>query len=837
MPAMHVQHIASEGCSPPIVRRLPVVIFFVVWGSLSQRAASQDSEKSAPDWPSGVVAATRMIPLYYVRDAEKVIALVRGSATPRSRPTSSPRTEQLQTLAKDRRRLLSERAALLAQSSQPTSEVSALTEFTMAPSSSIDDALARIERELAQLNALEQVERIEAFRKESQNASTRELVIAEASESPDAADRVQIAVIGEGQLHLRGPLEGVNAIARMVHEIDQPVGQVKIGIHVLQFTGSEDVALEDSRRHFDRSLGYMRQMIQASQKLFRSALGNVAARYQASDAYRLEEAFFYEPCVRNFRMLNGAQARLSIALLDSRDIVTTLYFIGLATPEARREILLEFHRLAEAELPKLHEQYEQAIAAPQSPEARKPSFLARLSRTSAPRDPDRQRATGHLDFSFKQTMSYFGSSGDRPDAANALQIATTRFQRATLELRQGEAALAAMRNDRLLVALTPSNRPPSGSLQTVSGEQMDAASFGRLADHVIEQQAARILDLQELVRSEVATLDSQLKRLTTAFEDDLRRQFCKPILADLRHRSGARNVQMGQVQTTTIRTSDRMLARVSPSQVAVLDRPDRPVLLQEGLQVGYGLAQEAQSVSQSASLHAASGAVLPGGAHWLAKAGLTPVPGQHLGELVETAERTRVSVGDDIAVTPVIQPDGCSVAFHLIYAHAPERESDGKSPTPAGVQRHLIEADVQIPSLELQEVSRFRVALDSDKQERGIPLLEDVPGLGVLFRPRRATASTTQENIILVDAVVYPTALSMIGKTRLALDSNESRSAARPATELPFAGAEQSELTGWVLQTLRSQARASLSRAGTVQRIARPPVEPDSRFSAQPFRR
>jgi hypothetical protein len=129
------------------------------------------------------------------------------------------------------------------------------------------------------------------------------------------------------------------------------------------------------------------------------------------------------------------------------------------------------------------------------------------------------------------------------------------------------------------------------------------------------------------------------------------------------------------------------------------------------------------------------------------------------------------------------------------------------------------------------------VALDSDEQGKGIPLLDDVPGLGALFRPRRATASTTQENIILVDAVVYPTALSMIGKTRLALDSNESRSAAGTATEPPLAGAEQSELTEWVLQTLRRQARASLSEAGTVQRIARPPAEPDSRSSAQSFGR
>ena len=273
-------------------------------------------------------------------------------------------------------------------------------------------------------------------------------------------------------------------------------------------------------------------------------------------------------------------------------------------------------------------------------------------------------------------------------------------------------------------------------------------------------------------------MDGQLKRLTTAFEDDLRRQFYKPALEDLRRHSSAWKVRMGQIQTTTIRANDRMPARVSPGQTAVLDRPVRPVLLQEGLQVAYGLTQEAQSLAQAASLQAASNSVAPGSSLWLAQAGLVPVPGQHLGELVGPSERITVTVGDDVAVTPVIQPDGFSVAFHLIYTHTPQRETDGKSPIAGGVQRHMIEADVQIPSLELQEISRFRVALDSEEQGKGIPLLEDIPGVGALFRPRRVAASTTQENIILVEAVVYPTALALAGKCWLALDSAEPRDAA-----------------------------------------------------------
>ena len=57
---------------------------------------------------------------------------------------------------------------------------------------------------------------------------------------------MSVGVAGEARLHLRGPLEGINAITRMVHRIDQPVGQVKLGIHVLQLRGSDDAAIDDA---------------------------------------------------------------------------------------------------------------------------------------------------------------------------------------------------------------------------------------------------------------------------------------------------------------------------------------------------------------------------------------------------------------------------------------------------------------------------------------------------------------------------------------------------------------------------------------------------------------
>ena len=783
-------------------------------GLAAGTTAAQDLRNPWHEASPGVATTTRLVPLYYMRDTQKVIAMVRG-------PTESQR---LESLVQERRRLQNRQAALHAQRRSPTTEVMPSAYFAPVPGPSIEWELARIEGELRILDSEERA--LAEIRTDALE-----------SDSLHAADGVRITVAGEGQLHLCGPLDGVNAITRMIHEIDQPVGQVKLGIHVVQFTGQEENVLEGIQGIIERSLGHARQMSQTSQALFRTALSNIAAGYYSADPDHFEAAFFYEPIVRNFRIMNGPHARLSIPLLDSRDVVTTLYLTGLATTEARRKILAEFQRLVDAELPKRHRQYQLAIIAAEGRQTKSRSWLPSFAKTGDGKGLESQVDSPPLDFRFDRTNSYFESFGDQADSANAIQVATARFQRALLELRQAEAAVAAMRNDRLLltVASTGPSLPPR--IRTVSGDLLDAAAFATLADRVIEEQAARAVDLRQFVRAEVAALDGQLKRLTTAFDEDLRRQFYRPALQELRRKSGAVKAQMGQIQTTTIRTNDRTLARVSPSQVAVLERPVRPVLLQEGLQVAHGLALEAQSLAQYGSLQAAGNMMAPGSAALLGQTGLTPVPGQHLGQTVATSERISVSVGDDIQVTPVIQPDGCSVAFHLVYTHTPQRDTDGKTPISSGVRRHTIEADVHLPNLELQEVSRFRVALDAEQQGNGVPLLEDVPGLGALFRPRRTAASTTQENIILVDAVIYPTALALSEKSWLAADSADTKNAAVPMSQSPVTASGQDELTGWVLQTLWRQARENLSSPDGAQRIAHPAGEPVTNSAPRPFSR
>ncbi|TWU30802.1 hypothetical protein Poly41_64960 [Novipirellula artificiosorum] len=698
---------------------------------------SQEIKESIAISSRNRVEATRMIPLYYSRDTEKVIAMVRDPVGQPVAPTRSLKGDQ-----------------------QPQMQLYS------AP-----------------------------------------------------VDQVQITVAGEGLLHLRGPLEGVNAITRMVYEIDQPVGQIKLGFHVAQFTVPDDAAVEGVHGAVDLYLSHARQMSQKSQQLFRTALANVAAQCAASNPGRFEEAFFYGPCLENIRRLSGGNVSLSVAMLDSRDILTTLFLVALANQEVRQQVVIEFQRLAAVELPKLHEQYQQSIGGNRDSNAAAPSFFDRFKGGTEKTEPSEPRS---LDYRFSQTLAFLNTIGEQSNSVHPIQIATVRYQLAAMKLRQSELALQALRSDRMLLTLTSSKTGSSPSVPTWSGDVMDAASFSKLADSVIEDHASHVLDLQEILRSEVATLDALLKRVTEAFEEDMRAQFWKPVLADLRRDSGKWKSRMGQIQSTTLLTPDRTLARVSPGQVAVLDRPVRPVLLQEGLQVAQGLAQEADALSQAGAILAAGNALAPGSSGYLAKAGLIPTPGQHLEKLADTSERITVSVGDDVAVTPVIQPDGFSVAFHLMYAHTPKRDDTSETANASGVQRHIVQADVTIPSLDLQEVSRFRVSLNTEEQGSGVPLLEDIPGLGVMFRPRRVTASMTQENIILVGAVVYPSAPSLAEKLQLAFDQSEFNSVAGPMATGPHTQGDREDLAGWVAQTLRRKAQASLADERFPQRIANP---------------
>src|SRR3954452_14186663 len=79
------------------------------------------------------------------------------------------------------------------------------------------------------------------------------------------------------------------------------------------------------------------------------------------------------------------------------------------------------------------------------------------------------------------------------------------------------------------------------------------------------------------------------------------------------------------------------------------------------------------------------------------------------------------------------------------------------------VKQHFIDTDVQLGNYELREISRYVVALKAARTAKGVPLLQDIPGLGVLFRPLPSAESSLQENLIMGQATIFPTLFDLMG--------------------------------------------------------------------------
>ncbi len=70
---------------------------------------------------------------------------------------------------------------------------------------------------------------------------------------------------------------------------------------------------------------------------------------------------------------------------------------------------------------------------------------------------------------------------------------------------------------------------------------------------------------------------------------------------------------------------------------------------------------------------------------------------------------------------------------------------------------------MQLSNFELREVSRYIVALKASRTARGVPLFEDIPIAGALFRPAPSDESSLQQNVVLAQATIFPTLFDLMG--------------------------------------------------------------------------
>ncbi len=325
----------------------------------------------------------------------------------------------------------------------------------------------------------------------------------------------------------------------------------------------------------------------------------------------------------------------------------------------------------------------------------------------------------------------------------------------------------------------------------------------KLLEFLIDEQDEKYIELVEGTRSHIAQIDNYLKRLAIALEDDFKVQFYDPAFVGIRAASREWDVNLGQVERTTILTNNRQFAKVSPQATMEFDLPKRATMIVEGMNDARALVQEYGTLLQDptflslagmmsgapvSAVTGGAGALVPG----LPNQGLRTASVRSVlpGQSTDTAEQLmaqtsgpdrkfgaaleglipdpavyKFETGTGFEIRPVIQPDGHSVIYDFDYMYTtnvrepvrPDEKHLGR------VKRHLIHTQVQTSSFELREISRYQVALKASRTCRGVPLLEDIPGAGVLFQPLPSDESSLQQNIILGQSTVYPTLFDLMG--------------------------------------------------------------------------
>ncbi len=187
-------------------------------------------------------------------------------------------------------------------------------------------------------------------------------------DSIDPVEQVSISVVGEGVIQLRGPIKGVNLARMQIHDLDAPVGQVKVAVHTVQVNGERGDRIEPVVERIQRYVDHSRFLTAQSAQMLRRAVTEVASRRaemvfaeceglsQYERDQRYIEAFFGQQFLAELRELDSEFLRtgnkiLSLHSMDTTSLAQCLFLMSLAKNDIRMEILTEFERLVTCQLP------------------------------------------------------------------------------------------------------------------------------------------------------------------------------------------------------------------------------------------------------------------------------------------------------------------------------------------------------------------------------------------------------------------------------------------------------------------------------------------------------
>jgi len=315
----------------------------------------------------------------------------------------------------------------------------------------------------------------------------------------------------------------------------------------------------------------------------------------------------------------------------------------------------------------------------------------------------------------------------------------------------------------------------------------------KFLDMLIDDLEDKEIELLEGTRAHTANIDNYIKRLATALENDFNTQFYHPSFRAVREASRYWDVNLGQIETTGILANNRAFAKVSPKATMEFDLPKRDIMIAEAMNgakamvddfgalvndpsflalaaMGSGQPTSSQMGGANGSLNSVRN-VLPGldsdtAAEILSQSGPGRAKlGSALESLIPDPAIYKFETGTGFEIRPVIQPDGQAVVvdFNDMYTTNIREPVRADEKHLSRIKRHLIDTDVQLSNYELREVSRYQVALKASRTSRGVPLLEDVPLAGMLFRPLPQQESSLQENLIMAQGTIYPTLFDLMG--------------------------------------------------------------------------
>lgn len=315
----------------------------------------------------------------------------------------------------------------------------------------------------------------------------------------------------------------------------------------------------------------------------------------------------------------------------------------------------------------------------------------------------------------------------------------------------------------------------------------------KLLDMLVDDMEEKLIDLLDGTRAHTANVDNYLKSVATALDDDFNTQFYQPAFKKIRTLGAASQVYLGQIESTTVLTSNRMLGKVSPTATLELDLPHRDILMREAFKGAKAAVQEygallndpvflsmvkmyagaptGASYGGFGGLPAVKNVLpgLPGSADELIMAqsggARRPEFGTYMEGLIADPAIYKFETGTGFEIRPVLSPDGQSVAFTFDYMYT----TDVREPVRADekhlgrIKRHLLHTEVQLGNYELREISKYWVSIKAARTSRGVALLQDIPVAGRLFRPAPSAESALQQNLIYSQATIFPTLFDLMG--------------------------------------------------------------------------